>query len=591
MLASRALKYYLQNFFGPFSYLLALAMILVSCDEPEIELQPGPKLGSLLKRAGKLSEVADTSDAEKDELKRNTESLQAQDREINEQVHKQKDELDSNRPRLQRLQAEHIYQDDRLAFLESIDYAAEDFFDLERYAEQREHWRIEGGWSVMELKTASGLQNAVVLEADYLKPEIIRSFIEINSSLVHEVLPIDRRSIRLNSEGSTGKRKLPIVFIARYFEIPEGEEISTDGNDLYIVAEKISIQGQLSTRPAPAGANEDGQDAGDLFLAALIYDIGDRAEADLRGAEAGYLTYEPRPLKPGEIEKIREDIRKRCLKSESSATDLNPGLNREAPFTEILWEHRKEFESKDSSFKGLTKEDFLTKIFGNDVGALTDFSFNTTGETSILKDQERIYSGNWIRSSQVESVEDCDFSYTLASIEVEGKLTGGSGGDLRFLQWEPPARQLAVLLSKAEDQKLQLVRFPQFIFPEAQNFIESADESSLEINLAYREMRSERRERVNKERSYDYTYFLGYKNKWTLKIQDRQSQTHRLYFDIREALPESKINLVESGKESYPGKVQTQQIEASLRALKNLNFDIERLSPAWLKLPQAPDAK
>jgi len=571
------------SFYNP-SILIGISIILIACDDPEIELQAGPKLGSLLDRAGKLSDVADKHDEEKEHLEENTKSLQAQDKALRERVNKQEGELEENRPTLERLQIEQSYEDQRKSFLRSIDYSGEDFVDIERDSENLDHWRINGGWSVMNLRTARGVSKARVLKADYLNPKIIRSFLKINSSLVQEKNGSDRNSLVLVSASSTDNIQTPLVFIGKYFELPEGDKLSTEGSDLYIIAEKISIYGELSTRPPPAGANQDGRDAGDMVLAALSYDIGTMAQADLRGGEAGFLTYEPTQVSAKQIEKIRKDIRQRCLKVKDSSSPLHPGLDRAEPFTTILWQHRKEFENKDISFKGLSKKSFLSKIFGVGSGGLTDLSYNRTGRGSG-SDINLIFSANWTEASRVESIEDCDFSYSLPSIELEGKLAGGSGGEFIFLQWEVPLRQLPALLSKADDQKLQLVRFPQFEFIQDQNYIETAEELIIDINLSFRELMSETRYQGSGDHQFDYDYNLGYINRWDLKIRDKQSSVHRFYFDIRESLPNSRLQLIQSGKDSQPGSLQIQQIESSLAVLKAYNLAPEQLSSAWADLP------
>ncbi|MDB5037299.1 MAG: hypothetical protein JWQ35_827 [Bacteriovoracaceae bacterium] len=82
--------------------------------------------------------------------------------------------------------------------------------------------------------------------------------------------------------------KLPIIIRSNCFQLNQGEEISTDGRDLYIVSDKVVINGTIRTTPQGRD-DQPGDAAGSVYIIAVNLEFGIDSKVDVTGGNGGNI--------------------------------------------------------------------------------------------------------------------------------------------------------------------------------------------------------------------------------------------------------------------------------------------------------------
>jgi hypothetical protein len=85
---------------------------------------------------------------------------------------------------------------------------------------------------------------------------------------------------------------MPIIIRTNCFEIPEGKTLSTDGRDLYIIADKVKVDGTIRTTPLTRD-DLPGNAGGSLYIAAVVTDFGPNSVLDVSGGNGGEIKMSP----------------------------------------------------------------------------------------------------------------------------------------------------------------------------------------------------------------------------------------------------------------------------------------------------------
>jgi len=131
----------------------------------------------------------------------------------------------------------------------------------------------------------------------------------------------DQNTAVLDNQGDF--KDAPFVIRTQCFELKKGEVLETKGHDLYIISDKIIVNGEIRTSP---DAIEDfpGRAAGHIRILGIKVNFGLKALLNATGGNAGEITHNPTVFLEGkDLENKRQEIKSALI--EAHAAEWSPG--------------------------------------------------------------------------------------------------------------------------------------------------------------------------------------------------------------------------------------------------------------------------
>lgn len=113
----------------------------------------------------------------------------------------------------------------------------------------------------------------------------------------------------------------PIIITSKYFELQQNEVLQTKGRDLYIIAERVLLNGEIQTSPQQANSDEPGRSAGNLYISTVLLEAGKQARIDTRGGKAGDIHLRPQTEASGRrAQELQNQLQTELLRTEQEKT-------------------------------------------------------------------------------------------------------------------------------------------------------------------------------------------------------------------------------------------------------------------------------
>lgn len=192
----------------------------------------------------------------------------------------------------------------------------------------------------------------------------------------------------------------PIQIVVNYFKLEQGQKILTDGRDISIIAEKIEIDGEISTQPlSPDHETQNGRDAGDISIAAHVIELGPQHLINANGGNAGNLeACYSNLITPYTEQEILNQLEGSLLDSSEEGREEHQIVSSLSPNEEIdrlgvKPEHTKDKHSSDWTFQEsdfwegtAAGDDFSSKLIGAYMSAWQEAKISLGSEIFRFED-------------------------------------------------------------------------------------------------------------------------------------------------------------------------------------------------------------
>jgi hypothetical protein len=140
--------------------------------------------------------------------------------------------------------------------------------------------------------SAQGPWRVIHLQGNCVGMAELRQGLADSRSIEFELLKGDSdRAVSIIQRDRNEKPK-PLMISAKHFRLNENDVLKTNGRDLIIFAEKVQILGTIDTQPKRPREFDHGQNAGNIFIKASLFETGSKSVLRLDGGEA-YSPPEP----------------------------------------------------------------------------------------------------------------------------------------------------------------------------------------------------------------------------------------------------------------------------------------------------------